>query len=118
MKDITNDSVYIKIRKVKDMATAKDLIILQDPWLLDDFLQHFTPSAIIPVPDEPQAVQALNKKVDSTLAAGGKVYLFADKGSLKHGSKDANYSDSLIQAMPGRVTDLHNDLTTVDVISQ
>lgn len=117
MKDIDNDSVYIKIRKVKALATQKDLIILQDPWLLDDFLQHFTPSAITEIPVEPAAVQALNKKVDSTLMAGGKIYLFAEKGSLKHGSKNINYADSLLRANPGRVTDLHNELTTVEVIS-
>lgn len=118
MKDITNDSVYIKIRKVKDLATAKDLIILQDPWLLDDFLQHYTPSAISSVPTEPAAIRALDTKVDSTLAAGGKIYLFAEKGSMMHSSKNLNYADSLIKAKGGEVTDLHNELTTVQMISR
>jgi hypothetical protein len=118
MKDINNDSVYVKIRKVKDMATNKDLIILEDPWLLDEFLQHFTPSTVSPVPDDPAAVQALDKKVDSTLKTGGRIYVFAEKGSLKHSSKNIHYADSLLNATPGHVTDLHNDLTTVRVISR
>lgn len=118
MKDITNDSVYIKIRKVKDLATDKDLIILQDPWLLDDFLQHFTRSTISPVPVDPAAVKALDRRVDSTLANGGKVYLFAEKGSMMHSSKNLNYADSLIKAKTGQVSDLQNELTTVQVIGR
>jgi len=117
MKDINNDSVYVKIRKVKEVATAKDLIILQDPWLLDDFLEHFTKSKISPVPVERKAVQALDASVDSCLSAGGRIYLFTEGGSLMHSSKNLKYVDSLIIAKGGKVSDLKNELTPVKVIA-
>jgi len=56
MKDLENDSVYVKIRKVKDMASDKDLIILQDTWLLQDFLEHYSKAEVQPVPDNPEKI--------------------------------------------------------------
>jgi hypothetical protein len=116
MKDLNNDIVYVKIKKIKEISTAKDLIIMQDPWPFDDFLEHYSPSTAITVPTEGEKVLALNGKIDSCLAAGGKVYMFTERGSI-HSSKNVNYVDSLITAKSGKVTDLNNELTPLKVIS-
>jgi len=117
MKNIKNDSVYVKVRKVSDLATEKDVIILQDPWLLDDFLEYYTKSAIwrIPLSTEKAKLDSLNTSVNACLTSGGKVYLFTEGASM-HSSKNRTYIDSLIAAHPGRTEDINNNLTPVKVI--
>jgi hypothetical protein len=116
MKDLENDSVYVKIKKVKEQAAAKDIILLQDPWLLDDFLQHFTPSTIAPVPSDGPAIAGLDRQISNSLATGGKIYLFTE-GTSMHASPNKNFMDSLLHSPGIRVTDLQNELTPVKVIS-
>jgi hypothetical protein len=115
MKDISNDSVFVKIQKVRSMATRLDIILLQDPWLLDDFLEQYTPSVILRVPTEAPQIQELNEKLKLCLAGGGKIYLFTEGGSM-HSSKNRNFMDSLLQSNNGKFMDLQNPLTPVKVI--
>jgi hypothetical protein len=116
MKDIRNDVVYVKTEKLKDVATAKDVIVLQDPWLLSYFLEQFTPAAVVEVPVKPAEIQALDRKVDSCLSSGGKVYLYTEGASV-HTSANHHYMDSLMGVHNGAVGDLNNPLTPVKVIA-
>ena len=118
MKDITNDSVYVKIHKVAQMATEKDIIVLQDPWLLEDFLEQYTKSLIVKVPDEQQQIDDLDKKINQSLNNGGKIFLYTEGTSLMHSSKNHSYVDSLLRANPGKITDINNELTPVKVIER
>ena len=115
MKDIRNDSVFVKIEKVKLVAGRKDIILLQDPWLLDDFLEQYTPSVILGIPTEAAKIEELNEKIKLCLGSGGKIFLFTEGGSM-HSSKNRVYMDSLLQAYRGKYTDLQNPLTPVKVI--
>jgi hypothetical protein len=115
MKDINNDSVFVKIQKVKSMAGQKDIILLQDPWLLDDFLEQYTPSVILGIPTEAAKIEELNEKIKLCLGSGGKIFLFTEGGSM-HSSKNGVYMDSLLQANSGKYTDLQNPLTPVKII--
>lgn len=112
MKDIENDSVYIKIKQVKDISKPGDIIILHDPWLLDDFLTYYTSSYITPVPAEPEKIIALNARIHTCLDKGDKIYLFTE-GSMMHSSGNLGYMDSLMRSPGIQVTDLHNPLTPV-----
>jgi hypothetical protein len=116
MKDLHNDVVYIKIEKVKEVATSKDVIVLQDPWLLSYFLEQFTPSTVVEVPVKPAEIEALNHQLGASLSSGGKVYLYTE-GSSVHTSANRRYVDSVLQANAGKVSDLQNPLTPVKVIS-
>jgi hypothetical protein len=115
MKDINNDIVYVKTKKLKENAGAGDVILLQDPWLISYFLEHYTKSAILEVPVESAEIVQVNRKVDSCLGAGGKVYLFTE-GATVHSKDNKGYVDSLMSAHSGRVSDLGNALTPVKVI--
>lgn len=116
MKNIYNDSVYVKIEKVKEVATDKDLIILRDPWLLDDFLEQYTPSQLSKIPSDAPSIELLNQKIDQCLATGGKVYVFTEGASM-HSSKNKTFVDSLLKQQAGSVIDFDNPLTPVVVIS-
>jgi len=116
MKDIHNDIVYLKTEKLKQNATEKDVIILQDPWLLSYFLEQFTKSTIVEVPVKTEDIRALNGKVDSALSSGGKIYLYTE-GSSVHTSANHSFMDSLLNANKGKVSDLNNPVTPVKVIS-
>jgi len=116
MKDIENDSVYEKIKKVKQLASPKDVILLQDPWLLDDFLEHFTQSLVLSVPDQPAKILYTNEKVRSALSIGGKIFMFTEGNSM-HSINNIHYLDSLMGSAGIQVVNLDNQLTPVKVIS-
>jgi len=112
MKDIENDSVYIKIKKVKQAATPGDIIVLHDPWLLDDFLAYYTPAYVTPVPADHEKITDLNARIHICLDKGDKIYLFTE-GSMMHSSGSLQYMDSLLHTPGIQVVDLHNPLTPV-----
>lgn len=83
MQDIRNDIGYARIAKVKESATEKDLVIVQDPWLLKEFLEYYTRAKVEVIPKELDLQAALMIKVRNTLAAGNKVYIFKSKDPEK-----------------------------------
>ncbi|HEY4936331.1 MAG TPA: hypothetical protein VII44_07115, partial [Puia sp.] len=117
MKNINNDSVYVKVKKVAAISTNKDIILLQDPWLLEDFLEHYSPSLILRVPNQPQQIHSLDEKVGRCLFSGGKVLLFTEDNSM-HSSKNKTYMDSLLMSGLGSVSDLENNLTPVKILAR
>jgi hypothetical protein len=117
MKDINNDIAYVKTKKVDETATARDIIILQDPWIIGDFLEYYTKAPVIKVPTEEKKIDDLNQVVNRTLSDGGKVYLFLEGVSL-NSSNNRTYIDSLISANIPLVTDMNNALTPVKYLSR
>jgi hypothetical protein len=117
MKDINNDIAYVKTKKVDETATARDIIILQDPWIIGDFLEYYTKAPVIKVPTEERKIDDLNQVVNRTLSDGGKVYLFLEGVSL-NSSNNRTYIDSLISANIPLVTDMKNALTQVKYLSR
>lgn len=76
MQDINNDIGYMRIEKLKHTATANDLVIVQNPWLLKEFLEYYTPAPVRVVPEPGFQRIALRQYVDSTLAGGHRVFIF------------------------------------------
>ena len=115
MKDIRNDIVYNKTKILYDRATARDIIIMEDPWLISYFLEQYTPARLMQVPVGTENISIANREIDSCFRQGGRVYLMTE-GSTVHAKANKTYLDSLMNAHAGKVVDLHNELTPVKMI--
>jgi hypothetical protein len=83
MQDINNDIGYARIEKVRTSGTEKDLVVLQDPWLTKEFLEYYTKSPVEVIPGEMNLQAILITKINNTLAAGNRVYVFQGKDLSK-----------------------------------
>ena len=97
MKDINNDLYFYKVQPLRNIVNPKDIIVVQDPWILQDFLEYFTEArAVLPVPDKPFLVAATDSAVSATLQKKGRIYIYPERNSEFH-SPDTKYVDSLLQ---------------------
>ncbi|MEJ7735809.1 MAG: hypothetical protein WKF97_00165 [Chitinophagaceae bacterium] len=116
LKDLKNDIVYAKIKKIKAVATEKDVILLRDGWLVKDFLEYFTKSIVREIPTDQKRLALLNGEVNNCLRNGGQLYLFTEGASI-HASKNNRYIDSLLNAYPSKSRVFQEELTMVKIIS-
>lgn len=51
MKDIKNDLYFEKVYTLRNIVSPKDIIIVQDAWILQDFLEYYTDAReVLPAP--------------------------------------------------------------------
>jgi hypothetical protein len=117
MKDINNDSVYVKIKNVAAVSTSKDVILLQDPWLLEDFLEQYSSARVMRIPEEYLMIRNLDDTVMKSLLGGGKIFLYTEGNSM-HASRNKSYMDSLLKSGAGNVSDFENRLTPVKIMTK
>jgi hypothetical protein len=113
MQDIRNDIGYARIEKLRGAATEKDLVIVQNPWLLKEFLEYYTKSKIEVIPAKTDEQIVLQHQIESTLAAGHRVYIFRDAAS---GSGE-EFIAELKSEYAGRMSDFQNEISVVWVIA-
>jgi hypothetical protein len=77
MQDIRNDIGYARIEKVKAVATSGDLAIVQNPWLLKEFLEYYGQARVMVAP-APNALEPVHSHIDPVLASGHRVYIFPE----------------------------------------
>lgn len=99
MLHIENDLYYAKTVPVKAAVTPNDGILLQDGWILKDFLEYYTKARVTEVPQaDSQRVQTDNYVVHH-LQKGAKLYIYPEG---RPGHNNRRYIDSLLTAYPGR----------------
>jgi hypothetical protein len=76
MQDINNDIGYVRIEKVRELAKPSDIVIVQNPWLLKEFLEYYTPASVAEQPKNKMQADSLQQVVQRRLQAGGKVFIF------------------------------------------
>src|SRR5439155_16893241 len=79
MQDINNDIGYVRIEKVKQLAKPSDIVIVENPWLLKDFLEYYTTASIAEQPQDKLQADSLHLAIQHSLQSGGKVFIFLDK---------------------------------------
>ena len=79
MKDINNDIGYVRIQKVKEQAAPGDLVLVQNPWLLREFLEYYTPARVQVSPRNQQQADSLNTAIQEDLQTGKKIFIFIDR---------------------------------------
>ena len=96
------DLYYVKTRNLEEIASSKDLLILQDGWILKDFVHYFTKIPSIGAPAKDSSRTQINELVSSTLKNGGKLILLPEIHDAKRVG-DTQYLDSLRALYPGRL---------------
>lgn len=117
LRNFKYDLFYAKVVPVKDIATKKDVILLEDPWIIESYLQRYTKAGIVLIPQQDSVQQ--RSKVDSILTSAfnhnGRVFLYTDK-TVMHAVKNEPYVDSLLQA--GHIVDtIHYNAGKILVLS-
>ncbi len=97
--NLENDLYYTKIQPVKDKLTERDAVLLQDKWILKDFVEYYTPARVWEVPTIDTQRVRVDDQVQRQLQSGGKLYIYPEG---RTGHDDKRYIYSLLQAYPSR----------------
>ena len=96
LKHIEYDWYYTRVQPVKEVATSKDLILLQEGWILWDFARYFTKAKVIGTPNPDSTHSAVDNLVNETLSGGGRIFVYPDQTS-SYSLVDPVYIDSLLK---------------------
>ena len=103
MEHKENDLYYVKTIPLKSIVKENDFVILQDGWILKDFLSYFTKLKIQAVPPRDSSQSALSEKFMLTLAGKGSVFILPEINN-KFRAPDTQYIDSLRKQYSSRIT--------------
>ena len=115
MQDINNDIGYVRIQKVKELAKPSDIVIVQNPWLLKDFLEYYTPASVAEQPQNKQQADSLQQAVQRSLQSGGKIFIFLDKENPRV-DKDTSFIPMLMRENQSRTVQLQDKPAEVWII--
>lgn len=115
LQDLEHDWYYTKVQPVKEVATPKDVILLQQGWILQDFLEYFTPAHVLEVPANAPLRPAVDKTITDCLTNGGKLFIYPEANST-NAAPDTHYIDSLLTRYRDRKTAFHTADPVIVVI--
>jgi len=115
MQNINNDIGYVRIQKVRAMAKSNDLVIVQNPWLLKEFLEYYTPASVAEQPRDKNQRDSLQQVADHDLQAGGKIFIFLDKENPR-ADRDTSFIPALMNANKPRTSQLQSEPAEVWII--
>ncbi|HUR11556.1 MAG TPA: hypothetical protein VM012_09315 [Flavitalea sp.] len=109
MKHIENDLYYHKVKPLKGIAGPKDIIVVQDAWILKDFLEYYTHTEDIrPVPWTDSLRLATDSAIHATLDKKGRVFIYPQMNSM-YRAPDTRYVDSLMKTYTSRSKVFHRE---------
>jgi hypothetical protein len=111
--DLENDLYYVKTLPVKNAIKPHEAVLLQDRWILKDFLEYYTKAPVMEVPYEDTARIRVDNFISGHLQKGAKLYIYPEG---RPGHNDTRYIDSLLAAYPGRGRVFHADHPKIIVI--
>ncbi|MFT3825507.1 MAG: hypothetical protein QM731_16430 [Chitinophagaceae bacterium] len=115
IQDVKNDLYYAMVEPVKDVATPKDVLLLQNGWLLKDFLEYYSKGVVKEIPYIDSARTATDNYITHTLAQGGKVYIYPETGNTSNAT-NTTYIDSLLKQYGNRQTIFNKESPLIIVI--
>jgi hypothetical protein len=115
MQDIKNDIGYARIDKIRQTVTPGDLVVVQDPWLLKEFLEYYTKARVRVVPQQGLQQIALHQDIDSTLKDGHRVFIFPAKSSA-NAAENKDFIPAVQKEYTDRMKLFQEEISTVWVI--
>ena len=79
MRNLKNDIGYVRIEKIKELSAPNDLALVQNPWLLKEFIEYYTSARVIQTPKDSVQRDSVRHVVQNELATGHKVFIFIDR---------------------------------------
>ncbi len=108
LQHLDNDWYYTKVVPVQKIVSDKDVILLQQGWILKDFLNYFTKADVQEVPFADSLRPAVDKAIHDGLARGGKLYIYPGPNNMIN-SPDTYYIDSLLKDFGSRIQVFHKE---------
>lgn len=96
-------------------VTPNDLVLLQDAWILKDFINYYGKAKVMPVPWKDSLVPITNNAIMQTLENKGKVYVYPEANNMKIAA-NTRYIDSVLQVFSSRKTIYHKGDPLIIVI--
>lgn len=106
LQDLDHDWYYLKVRPVENAVKVNDVVLLQQGWILKDFLEYFTKANVTEVPAFPQLRPAVDSIITNSLNNGGRLFLYPDVNSMSERPETA-YVDSLMNHYANDIYLLH-----------
>jgi hypothetical protein len=78
LQDINNDWYYKEVQKISGSVTPNDLVIVNNEWILKDFVRRYTPAKVIATDEPGYSEAATNKIIKEVLLNNGKVFIYGD----------------------------------------
>jgi hypothetical protein len=111
--NLENDLYYVKTQPVKNVIQPHEAVLLQDGWILKDFLEYYTKSEVKEIPYTDTARARVDNFISGHLQKGAKLYIYPEG---RPGHSYPRYIDSLLAAHPGRSRIFHHDHPKIIVI--
>jgi hypothetical protein len=99
--DFDNDLYYAKTEPIKDTATSKDMILLQDGWIIKDFLTYYTRADVKAIPLNDTGRSRIDNSVTRCINNGGRIFIYTEDRNMKIPA-NAPYIDSLLNVYNSR----------------
>jgi hypothetical protein len=96
LQDLNHDWYYLKVRPVQQAVKKNDVVLLQQGWILKDFLEYFTKANVTEVPAFPHLRPAVDSAITSSLQQGGRLFIYPEVNSMSTQPETA-YVDSLMK---------------------
>lgn len=113
LRNLENDLYYVKTLPVKNAIKPQEAVLLQDGWILKDFLEYYTDVEVMDVPWADTARARVDNFIAAHLQKRAKLYIYPEG---RQGHNDTRYIDSLLAANPGRYRVFHAEHPKIIVI--
>lgn len=97
------DLYYIKTKHLQELVTDKDVVVLQEGWIIKDFLHYYTRLNVQSVPDKDSSWAQVDNAINRSLQNRGSVFILPEINNQPH-SPDTRYLDSLRAVYSNRLT--------------
>ncbi len=88
------DLYYVKTQRLQELATDKDVIVLQEGWIVKDFLHYYTRLQVLSVPEKDSSWVPVNEAINRSLQNNGSIFILPEINNRLH-APDTRYLDSL-----------------------
>ncbi len=112
MQNPNNDIGYVRVEKIKELAKKDDLIIVQDKWLLKEFLEYYTDAKVVIVPTIASEQVAVLAELQQKLDAGKTIYIFPETRS-ENASPDKNFIPTILNKHKERSRLIQKEYTEI-----
>ena len=110
-----NDWYYHKVIPIMNKTTPNDLVLLQDGWILKDFMDYFGKAKVMPVPWKDSLVPITNNAITHSLENKGKIYVYPEANNMKI-QPNTRYIDSVLHVFSDRKKVYHEGDPLIIVI--
>ena len=95
LQDLDHDWYYLKVKPVQEFIKKNDVVLLQQGWILKDFIEYFTKADVTEVPALPHLRPAVDSTLNDHLSRGGRIIIYPEVNSMSS-QPETRYVDSLL----------------------